>query len=176
MRQGVSRQGRRCRARQRSVLLGSVCSLWESGAKEAAPVVRVRNLWDEFRAVQCRSDQAHRAATLLLPQLLVSVQPTRQSLSVGRGARRSDESRGANLAQSGHASGQATVPDLWPGLSARSASHPVVHRASRGAVGRCQRHHALPRLSQADSPAAGTKPGRCPRPSVHRLGATGGVA
>lgn len=162
--------------RERPVLLSVVRPFGQPNTEANSATSRMFHVRAHVRQARGRDSQDQGRQTLLLTELLVSVQPKRQPLPLGWWARRSYVARWSSVAAFGDAARRWALSDLRISGTGRGASHPVVHWLSGVALGCWQWHNTVPSLPPADSPAARSAARRCGTLAVHGISATCGVA
>ena len=129
-----------------TVLLSGVRSLGQPDPEEAIPNGQVPDLREMVQQTSGGDTEKQGCPSLLQSEVLVQLQPARQSLSVGRGTKRPDEPGRSQMAQGGFEAGQAPLPNLPCGQALGGSPHPPFWAIFGEALGREQRDYPLSRV------------------------------
>lgn len=137
--------------RERAILLEVVRAVGQSDTQADQPARVVRDVRQAIQQVPGRDTEEPGRQAFLFARLLVRLQPTRQSLPLGRRAGWPYESRRGAMAARGASAGPLLLPRLPQPPAPRGAPHSAVQHSPRCALGRVQRGYALSRLPCGDS-------------------------
>jgi DNA modification methylase len=126
------------------ILLPVVRAIRESDAQEDPTSGLVPNVRQALREIPGRDQEDAPRSTFLQPGLLVQLQPTGQSLFVGGGSARADESRGRHMAASRVGPRPILLPTLPRESEIGGPSHPTLQNAPEGTMDDRQRDHLVP--------------------------------
>lgn len=133
--------------RSRTLLLKNVCAFRESNTQTRSATSAMLYLWGDIRQTSFRSQEKQREQAFLFPRLLVCLQSARQSLSLGRWAKRTNESRCFEVAQ-GCAQERQTALSIMPcDETLRGPSYSSFSQSHSRTLASLQWDYTLPRLS-----------------------------
>ena len=167
MRQNIRRSPIANRSRAGNLLFSLMCSLWQSDPEARPCGCDLPCLRRSVREIQSGNPKESHRQALLFFRVLVRTQSAREPLSVGWWPARADEPELSPMARSRAQSRCLLLPHLLVPARTRSASHLSVRNASRAALGRRQRHYALPFMSYKHQAPRNRARGHVPPPSRH---------